>query len=631
MTTRFAAFTVTVLWTVLISWSPVGLMAQPRGPLDDADIAELVKQAPGEDDLPEAEAVVLFDGTYARCDKGLMTLRRQRLVRVFTENAIDELGDPRLSYDSSRQVLEIHASRTYLLDGSTMDTPENGYNEVTPFGLDLAPGYLGVREMVVTHVGMERGVSILLDWTVRDTMPAVPGFSRLIFMHDEFPALEKEVVAEGDLWGETVNPPDAAFRLPDPATIGGRLVWQAADLAPFPAYAVERLADQIPWIALASTPTWETMLAEVARSVIVAAEDCHDFQAALDVMERDEPSTGERPALERIAKTIDDRTELIRYRPWIFGSNPQSADEAYRQSSATPLERCAMVMAAVSGRGLDAALVLPAEFANLTSDVPVLDALGNPLLRVVGRKGECWFVDPVGGSVSAAMPLSGGRSYFTISGGHVDRATAPANAGAIRLGVFWDLDKGEAEADGSITGYPMVALAWEDPEGLLKEWLESWGDSVKVGKIKILESGPEALAYNAGLEASLPEPDERGRLLLDLPMPPCDMQDLLPPHLNLVHSEIDGVLFSPAPVTVDVIWRVRVPEGFTSLPGESRSLEMEGGSLAVGRTHSGRMLKVEYRFELDGRAIHPEAYAAYRGMVLDALDRRLTRLVLAEE
>ena len=59
MTTRFAAFTVTVLWTVLISWSPVGLMAQPRGPLDDADIAELVKQAPGEDDLPEAEAVAL--------------------------------------------------------------------------------------------------------------------------------------------------------------------------------------------------------------------------------------------------------------------------------------------------------------------------------------------------------------------------------------------------------------------------------------------------------------------------------------------------------------------------------------------------------------------------------------------
>ena len=631
MTNRCAAFTVVALWTILICWSAVDLPAEPMGPLDDTEIAELVKQAPDEDDLPNAEAVVLFEGTYVRCEKGLVTLRRQRLVRVYTENAVDELGDPRLSFDNGRQVLEIHASRTYLLDGSTMETPENGYNEVTPFGLDLVPGRLGVREMVVTHVGMERGVSILLDWAVRDTVPAVPGFSRLIFMHDEFPALRKEVVAEGDLWGETVNPADAPFRLPDPVSNGGRLVWQAANLAPQPVYAAERLGDQLPWIALSSASTWETMLARVGRSVTAAARVGGNLQAALDDMERDEPATGERRALERISEAIRERTELIRYRPLVFASNPQTADEAYHQSSATPLERCVMMMAACGGRGFDAALVLPARFVSLPGDVPVLEALGDPLVRAVGREGGPWFVDPVGGSVAAAVPLPGGMPYFIVSGEHVGRATAPANPGTIRLGVFWDLDKGEAEADGSIAGYPMENLAWEDPEGLLKEWLESWADSVKVGQIRILESGPGGLTFSAGLGATLPEPDEHGRVLLDLPMPPCDMHDLLPPGLNLVHSGLDGVLFSPVPVTMDVVWKVRLPEGFVLLPGESRSLTVEGGSLAVGRSGNGRTLEAAYHFTWDGRAVHPEAYPGYRGMVLDAIDRRLTRVVLAKE
>jgi hypothetical protein len=631
MTTRCAAFTVLALWAAMTCCPALDLLGQPRGPLDQGEILALVGQAPDEEDFPEAEALILFDGTYVKCENGLAAVRRQRLIRVFTENAIDELGDPRISFDRSRQELEIHASRTYLLDGSTMDTPENGCNEVTPFGLDLAREYLDIREMVVTHVGIERGVAILLDWTVRDTKPAIPRFSRLIFLHDEFPVLEKEVVAEGDLWGETVNPTDGTFRLPEPARSGDMMVWHVGDLGPRPTYADERLGDQLPWIALAAVPVWEAMLAEVGRGVTLAAATRQQLDGVLDDMEREEPFTSDREVLERISEAIGERTELIRYQPWVFGSSPKGADAAYLQSAATPLDRCVMAIAACSTKGFDASLVLPAEWGSLTKAVPVMEVFGDPFVRAVGPDGRVWFVDPVGGAVSARAPLPSGRPYFMVSGERVERAAAPVDTSEIRLAVFWDLTKGEAKADGSITGPVVETLAWKEPEGLVKTWLEAWTDSAEAREITVLESGPQGISYAVSLDAPLPDPDKRDRVLLDLPMPLCDLEDLLPHGLSLVRSEIDGVLFAPAAALVDLAWKVRLPEGFVLLPLEDRSASLAGGSLTIRRREAGRLLEVDYRFEWDGRGIHPQVYTGYRQMALDALDRRLTRLVLAKE
>jgi hypothetical protein len=58
---------------------------------------------------------------------------------------------------------------------------------------------------------------------------------------------------------------------------------------------------------------------------------------------------------------------------------------------------------------------------------------------------------------------------------------------------------------------------------------------------------------------------------------------------------------------------------------------MEGGLFSLKRTATDSMIEVEYEMEWDGRAVSPAGYAEYRAMILDASDRGLTRLVLAEE
>jgi len=248
MLTRIKIFVLVAVWlgAVLPYAGAHGVLEvqarlEMQGPLSADEIAALVDGSPAEADMPGADAVVLFDGTFIEYIEDKATLRRQRLVKVFTEWAIDHVGDPRLAFDGARQELKVNASRTYLLDGSTVDTPDNGYNEVTPSRVALSQDHLSIREMVVTHVGLERGVSIVLDYKVTDTSSAGFSFNRMFFLQDEFPALEKMIVLGGDLFAELVNPSVGLFDYPQPERDGDRLSWYMKDLPARPRHQDQRL------------------------------------------------------------------------------------------------------------------------------------------------------------------------------------------------------------------------------------------------------------------------------------------------------------------------------------------------------------------------------------------------------
>jgi hypothetical protein len=114
-------------------------------------------------------------------------------------------------------------------------------------------------------------------------------------------------------------------------------------------------------------------------------------------------------------------------------------------------------------------------------------------------------------------------------------------------------------------------------------------------------------------------------------MPPCDLSDLLPPNLDPARSKSDGMLFPPAPSEVRLVWKVRLPEDYRLLAGEDRRIRLEGGSLLIERTAHTDLVEVTCGFGWDGRPVLPDDYAEYRELVLDLLDRRLKRLVFAEE
>jgi hypothetical protein len=96
-----------------------------------------------------------------------MDYRQYKKLKLLTYNAIHRsYGETFIAYNPAFQKLRINDAYTLMADGKKIVTPENAFNEVLPGFAANAPFYNGLREMVVTHTGLELGAVIHLDYTI---------------------------------------------------------------------------------------------------------------------------------------------------------------------------------------------------------------------------------------------------------------------------------------------------------------------------------------------------------------------------------------------------------------------------------------------------------------------------------
>ena len=155
-------------------------LALPAGAAQDIDIQKLIAAAPGADDFPTADVITLAERIDIEVDaEGLRTYRVHQVRRILTNWAMRRVTDPRVGWDSSRQTLEITTCRTYQEGGAVVDSPANALNEVTPDAVGRCAEFLDLREMVISHVGLEPGCVTELEYVLRDLEPgAAPAADR---------------------------------------------------------------------------------------------------------------------------------------------------------------------------------------------------------------------------------------------------------------------------------------------------------------------------------------------------------------------------------------------------------------------------------------------------------------------
>ncbi len=120
------------------------------------------------------------EATYDRLEKeytllpdGSIEYRCHKELTLHTQTAFNQLfGETFIVFDPAWQQVSIQESYTRQADGTVVKTPSNAFNEVLPAAAKDAPFYNGLRELVITHTGLEMGATIVLDYTVRTK----PGF-----------------------------------------------------------------------------------------------------------------------------------------------------------------------------------------------------------------------------------------------------------------------------------------------------------------------------------------------------------------------------------------------------------------------------------------------------------------------
>lgn len=88
-------------------------------------------------------------------------------LKILTHRALNNIyGETFIVYDPRYQEIKFHKAFTRQVDGTIMEVPANAYNEVLPSAAANAPAYNYLKEMIVTHTGLELGATIYLDYSV---------------------------------------------------------------------------------------------------------------------------------------------------------------------------------------------------------------------------------------------------------------------------------------------------------------------------------------------------------------------------------------------------------------------------------------------------------------------------------
>ena len=123
----------------------------------------------------ESDAVYLnMVREYRLHEDGTVTYRHSHQQELLTYFAFSSrYGETFIVYDTLYQAFKGDIkSVTTMADGRRVPSPDNAFNLVLPRFAANAPAYNHLREMVVTHTGLERNATIELDYTLESK----PGF-----------------------------------------------------------------------------------------------------------------------------------------------------------------------------------------------------------------------------------------------------------------------------------------------------------------------------------------------------------------------------------------------------------------------------------------------------------------------
>ncbi len=125
---------------------------------------------------------------YTLGEDGSITYNYGHRLRLLTSFGFTrQYGESFVIYDPARQSLTIDSTRTRMAGGAIVESPFNAFNDVLPAFAHNAAPWSGMREMVVTHTGLERGAVVHFGYTLTSRAGMYPGLSARILLGDRSP------------------------------------------------------------------------------------------------------------------------------------------------------------------------------------------------------------------------------------------------------------------------------------------------------------------------------------------------------------------------------------------------------------------------------------------------------------
>ena len=145
---------------------------------------------------PESDAIYeKIIKEYTLHDDGSMDYRYYKKLKLNTHYSFNRLyGETFIVYNPDYQELKIKKAIVTQKDGSVVPSPENAFNEILPRFASKAPCFNHLREMVVTHAGLEPDAVIELNYTIHTKPGYYPALMADEIITESSPVAEKIIL-----------------------------------------------------------------------------------------------------------------------------------------------------------------------------------------------------------------------------------------------------------------------------------------------------------------------------------------------------------------------------------------------------------------------------------------------------
>lgn len=474
---------------------------------------------------PQADAVVLYDSTIVSADgTGRVTKRFHRAAMLFTDNAINRYGDPRLLFDAKTQELRVLVARAHMRDGSTVDTQRNGVNQTTPFAFDRTPDYTDWQETVVTHVGIEKGCVAELEYAIVDREPSARLSGTMVFSAED--PVEVRVLA--------VQPPARSTLrhvstngAPAPVAADGRYTWTVRDIpgrTPVNGGAFE--GDYWPMICYSTAATWQDALGALAADVAAAAAPFPEIEGPVR-----EAVAGARTDEERvlaIARLAREAVTAIDPPYALLAAPPRRARRVYETGYATPIDHAVLLASMLRSAGFEPACALVSAGRAVGNDAAAPELFVRALVAAPAKDAGEMLLDPRAAYEHDPSYALAGKTILRLGATPFLSPLPVRNAGASASSLDLTLEpgkegslagKGTIRLSGAFSPYYLVRSGDTGLEKFLKERVARLfgGAELVDWNPRVLDRGGAEIDFSFAV--ALPEKSAGGRAYLALPKP----------------------------------------------------------------------------------------------------------------
>lgn len=98
---------------------------------------------------------------------GSVTFHYAHTLKLLTYFSFTSVyGETHIVYNTKYQKAKVYVARTTMADGKVVMSPQNAFNEILPGFAAIAPAYNHIRDLVVTHTGLEKNAVIDVDYEI---------------------------------------------------------------------------------------------------------------------------------------------------------------------------------------------------------------------------------------------------------------------------------------------------------------------------------------------------------------------------------------------------------------------------------------------------------------------------------